>query len=67
MLENITTNALLYEGRRTALSHHVPSCPRCGEGRYGMQLTYWLSVPAEWRCRKCGFAFQHEPVIDIKE
>lgn len=28
-----------------------------------MQLTYWLSVPAEWRCRKCGYRFIHEPVV----
>lgn len=62
-LETCTTNALLHAARRNALSYHVPDCPRCGEGRYGMQLTYWMTTPAEWRCRKCGFAFAHEPVV----
>ncbi len=63
LLETCTTNALLHAARRNALSYHVPDCPQCGEGRYGMQLTYWLSQPAEWRCRKCGYRFQHEPVV----
>ncbi len=63
LLETCTTNALLHAARRNALSYHVPGCPRCGSGRYDMQLTAWLCVPAEWRCRKCGFHFHHEPVV----
>ena len=61
------TNALQLAARREALSLHVPDCPRCGEDRYSMQLTHWLSVPAEWLCRKCGHAFHYEPVVsDVK-
>ena len=62
MIETCTNNALLHAARRNALSYHVPGCPECGADRYDMQLTYWLSKPAEWRCRKCGYQFIHEPV-----
>lgn len=64
MLETCTTNALLFAARRNALSHHVPDCPNCGASKHGyMQLTYWLTAPAEWRCWKCGYRFIHEPLV----
>ena len=63
-LETCTTNALILAARRNALSYHVPDCPQCGASRHGyMQLTDWLRVPAEWKCRQCGYRFLHEPVV----
>ena len=63
-LETCTTNALMLAARRNALSYHVPDCPQCGASRHGyMQLTDWLRAPAEWKCRKCGYRFLHEPVV----
>jgi len=49
--------------RRKWLCQRVPPCINCGEARQ-IQLEGWRWIPANWRCRKCGNGWDHEPDSD---
>lgn len=43
---------------RSRLAEMGVTCPSCKTEQ--VQLTYWLSSPATYRCRKCRFVFKVE-------
>lgn len=59
-MESVLDAALNIAMRRALLCKNAPTCPACNEA-HQVQLVYWLSNPAHWRCRTCKHDFAYEP------
>lgn len=45
--------------RREFLGKYMPRCPKCDDVQ--VQLTSYLDVAAQWKCRICKHRFEYEP------
>ena len=49
--------------RRLWLGRNMPRCPIC----YTRQVQLVDARPlAQWKCRECGYKWQHEPINDTR-